>query len=50
MEVRVLALAAGILYVGAGGIGVVAGALGSTVTGFVQDVVATPIPSATPAP
>jgi hypothetical protein len=38
----------GVLYVGAGGLGTVAGVLGGTVTGFIDDVIATPVPSATP--
>ena len=37
------------LYVGAGGLGTVADALGSTVTAFVAGVTATPVPSPTPA-
>ena len=50
LVIAVVALAAGVLYVGAGGFTTVAGAVGSTLTGFVQDVTATPIPSATPVP
>ena len=38
-----------VLYVGAGGLGVVANALGGTLTSFVQGVTATPAPSTTPA-
>jgi glucodextranase-like protein len=38
-----------VLYVGAGGLGVVANALGGTLTSFVQGVTATPVPSTTPA-
>lgn len=41
----VLAVAVLVLYVGAGGLSVVAGALGSTITNFVQRVTATPVPS-----
>jgi Glucodextranase, domain B/Bacterial Ig-like domain (group 1) len=41
----VLAVAVLVLYVGAGGLSVVAGALGSTLTNFVQGVTATPVPS-----
>lgn len=41
----VLAVAILVLYVGAGGLSVVAGALGSTLTNFVQGVTATPVPS-----
>ena len=41
----VLAVAVLVLYIGAGGLSVVAGALGSTLTNFVQGVTATPVPS-----
>ena len=41
----VLALSAGILYVGARGFGVVVGGVGSTLSGFVKGVTATPSPS-----
>lgn len=41
----VLAVAVLVLYVGAGGLSVVAGALGGTITNFVQGVTATPVPS-----
>ena len=37
-----------VLYIGAGGIGAVANALGSTVSSFVQGVTATPVPVTTP--
>jgi hypothetical protein len=37
-----------VLYVGAGGLGVVAGAVGGTLTSFVEGVTATPTPSTTP--
>ena len=50
LGLAVLALAAGVLYVGAGGLTTVAGAVGSTLTGFVQDVTATPTPSPTEVP
>ena len=50
LVVAVGALAAGVLYIGAGGFTTVAGAVGSTLTGFVQNVTATPLPSATIAP
>lgn len=43
-----LALAAGIVYVGAGGVTAVAGMVGSAVAGFVEDVMATPTPAPTP--
>jgi hypothetical protein len=46
----VVAVAIGVLYVGAGGLGTVAGALGGTLSGFIDDVTATPVPSATPIP
>jgi len=44
----VVGLGAGVLFVATGGIGRVADALGSTVTGFVDDITATPIPSEIP--
>jgi Glucodextranase, domain B len=44
----VVAVAALVLYVGAGGVGFVAGALGNTIGSFVEGVTATPIPSPTP--
>ena len=50
LALAVVALAAGVLYVGVGGLSTVAGAIGSTVGGFVDDVTATPIPSSTPIP
>jgi len=46
----VAALAVGVLYVGAGGLTTVAGTVGSTLTGFVQKVTATPSPSPTETP
>jgi hypothetical protein len=45
----VLAVAVLVLYVGAGGLSVIAGALGTAVTSFVQGVTATPVPSELPA-
>ena len=48
LGVGVLAVAVLVLYVGAGGVGFLAGTLGNTVTSFVQGVTATPIPSPTP--
>lgn len=50
LALAVMALAAGVLYVGVGGLSTVAGAIGSTVGGFVDDVTATPTPSSTPIP
>jgi Glucodextranase, domain B len=50
LVVAVLALAVGVLYLGAGGLTTVAGAVGSTLTGFVANVTATPIPSPTIVP
>jgi hypothetical protein len=50
LGVAVLALAGGILYVAVGGVGIVAGSLGATVTSFVEGVTATPTPAITPAP
>jgi hypothetical protein len=44
----VVAVAVLVLYIGAGGVGFVAGALGNTIGSFVQGVTATPIPSPTP--
>ncbi len=41
----ILVLSAGILYVGARGFGVVVGGVGSTLSGFVKGVTATPSPS-----
>jgi hypothetical protein len=48
LAIAVVALSAGVLYVGAGGLGRVAATVGSSLTGFVDDLVATPSPSATP--
>ena len=41
-------MGAGVIYLGAGGLGTVAGALGSTVSDFIAGVTATPVPSPTP--
>jgi hypothetical protein len=48
LGVGVVAVAALVLYVGAGGVGFVAGALGNTIGSFVRGVTATPVPSPTP--
>lgn len=45
LAVAVVALSAGVLYVGAGGLSRVAATVGSSLTGFVDDLVATPSPS-----
>lgn len=50
LVVAVVALAGGVLYVGAGGFTTVAGAVGSTLTGFVENVTATPTPAPTEVP
>jgi Glucodextranase, domain B len=47
MALAVVALGAGVLYVAVGGLRTVAGGLGSTLTGFVHDVTATPTPAPT---
>jgi Glucodextranase, domain B len=44
LSLAIIALGAGILYVGAGGLKTVAGSLGGTLAGFVDDVTATPSP------
>jgi glucodextranase-like protein len=49
LGVAVVAVAGLVLYVGAGGVGFVAGALGNTITSFVRGVTATPVPAPTPA-
>lgn len=41
----ILVIAAGVLYVGVGGLSTVAGALGATLTGFVDDITATTTPA-----
>lgn len=46
----VAALVVGVLYVGVGGLGTVAGAVGGTLVGFVEDVTATPTPRVTEPP
>ncbi len=48
--VAVVGLGAGVLYLGAGGLTTVAGEVGSTLTGFVKEVTATPTPSPTAVP
>ena len=48
LAVAVIAVGAGVLYVGARGFGTVASSVGGVVTGFVEGVTATPVPSATP--
>jgi hypothetical protein len=44
----VIAVAAGVVYVGVGGLGTLAAGLGSTVGGFVDDLTATPMPTRAP--
>ncbi len=44
----VVMVAVGVLYVGAGGLGTVAGALGGTLSAFIDGVTATPVPTPTP--
>ncbi|MEJ7748501.1 MAG: Ig-like domain-containing protein [Candidatus Limnocylindrales bacterium] len=46
--VAVVAMAAAILYVGAGGLASAAGAVGSTLTGFVKDLTTAPTPAPSP--
>ncbi len=46
----VVAVAVGVVYVGSGGLSTVAGAIGGTFTNFIDDIIATPVPSATPVP
>lgn len=44
----IVALGGGVLFVASGGLGRVAAAFGSTFTGFVEDLTATPVPTSTP--
>jgi hypothetical protein len=46
--VGIFAVGVGVLYLGAGGLGTVVGAVGSTFTDFIAGVTATPVPSPTP--
>ena len=46
--VAIVALGGAVLFAATGGLGRVASALGSTFTGFVEDLTATPVPTATP--
>ena len=48
LGLAVIAVAVGVLYVGARGLGTVATSVGGVVTGFIEGVTATPVPSATP--
>jgi hypothetical protein len=48
LGIGVVVVALLVLYVGAGGVSIVANALGSTISSFVQGVTATPVPSTTP--
>ena len=48
LALGLVAVGAGVIYMGAGGLGTVAGALGSTVSDFIMGVTATPAPSPTP--
>ena len=50
LAVAVVALGVGVLYVGAGGLSRVAGAVGSSFGGFVDELIATPMPSASDIP
>lgn len=49
LGVGVVVVAALVLYIGAGGVSFLAGALGNTITSFVRGVTATPVPSPTAA-
>jgi hypothetical protein len=49
LVVGVIALGGAVLYVGAGGLSRAAGAVGSSLTGFMDDLSATPVPSPTEA-
>ena len=44
----VVSLCAGVLFAATGGVGKVADVLGSTLTGFVDDITSTPVPSVIP--
>ncbi len=44
LSLAIIGLGAGVLYIAAGGLKTVAGSLGTTLTGFVDDVTATPSP------
>jgi hypothetical protein len=48
LGLAVVGVALGVLYVGARGFGTVAQSVGGVVTGFIEGVTATPVPSATP--
>lgn len=48
LALAIVAMGAAVLYVGIGGVGSVAKAIGSTITGFVEAVTTTPIPSLAP--
>jgi hypothetical protein len=48
LALGIVAVGAGVVYLGAGGLGTVAGALGSTMSEFIAGVTATPVPSPTP--
>ena len=50
LAAAVVALGVGVLYVGAGGLSRVAGAVGSSFGGFADELVATPVPTATDIP
>ena len=50
LAVAVVALGVGVLYVGAGGLSRVAAAVGGSLGGFVDGLMATPAPSATVIP
>ena len=43
--VGVIALGVGVLYIGAGGLSRVAGAVGTSFSGIVDDITATPLPT-----
>jgi len=50
LALGVVALGIGVLYVGAGGLSRVAGAVGTSFGGFVDDITATPVPTSTDIP